>query len=160
MDDNEDDHNGGAGDGPSIKKRRGEGPHVECRVLLASKVRNCRPYKWTQSKCWSSYLKRTIHTQLDIKRYFWWFTVVVNIAISFDWVYSFTKSRTYWNGVWPKHWNYVVTISVRIIHRREHAKKNQMENRETFNTSQTPLAWTPKDLSSNATVNTRPHKVG
>lgn len=41
MDDNEDDHNGGAGDGPSIKKRRGEGPHVECRVLLASKVRNC-----------------------------------------------------------------------------------------------------------------------
>ena len=40
MDDNEEDHNGGSGDGPSIKKRRGEGPHVECRVLLASKV--CR----------------------------------------------------------------------------------------------------------------------
>ena len=38
MEDNEDEHNGGAGDGPSIKKRRGEGPHVECRVLLASKV--------------------------------------------------------------------------------------------------------------------------
>ena len=38
MDDNEEDHNDGAGDGPSIKKRRGEGPHVECRVLLASKV--------------------------------------------------------------------------------------------------------------------------
>ena len=40
MDDIEEDHNDGAGDGPSIKKRRGEGPHVECRVLLASKVRS------------------------------------------------------------------------------------------------------------------------
>ncbi len=39
MEDSMDDHNGGAGgDGPSLKKRRGEGPHVECRILLASKV--------------------------------------------------------------------------------------------------------------------------
>ena len=45
MDDNEEDHNGGSGDGPSIKKRRGEGPHVECRVLLASKV--CRLFRST-----------------------------------------------------------------------------------------------------------------
>ena len=51
MDDNEEDHNGGSGDGPSIKKRRGEGPHVECRVLLASKV--CRLFRSTavDGKC-------------------------------------------------------------------------------------------------------------
>lgn len=39
MEDNEEEHNGGSGDGPTMKKRRGEGPHVECRILLASKVR-------------------------------------------------------------------------------------------------------------------------
>ncbi len=52
-DEHEDDHNGGAGgDGPSLKKRRGEGPHVECRILLASKVCVCvRVCACRRAKC-------------------------------------------------------------------------------------------------------------
>ena len=45
----------------------------------------------------------------------------------------FLKSRTYWHGVWPKHWNYVVTQCYNHSQSWSHDEK-KVENRETFST--------------------------
>ena len=45
----------GESGGRELKRRRGEGPHIELRMLLQSKV-TCRPYLMFERKCCTSLL--------------------------------------------------------------------------------------------------------